>query len=85
MDLHDLKDEWSWANHLSSCRYHVGKGSAWVVGSKGRKVLWLLPNWRASNWKDVKWWHNYLALVGAHNPVPIIIKFQPHHIPPHMY
>lgn len=78
----DLKDGWSWANHFS-CRYHVKEGSVWVMDSKGRKILWLPPDWRVSGWKEVKWLGNSLALVGAHNPVPIIIKFQPHL--PHSY
>ena len=81
----DLKDGWSWANHFSSCRYHVREGSAWVMDSRGRKLLWLLPDWRASDWKEVKWQGNLLTLVGAHNPVPIIIKFQPQHLLPHSY
>lgn len=78
----DLKDGWSWANHFS-CRYHVKEGSVWVMDSKGRKILWLPPDWRVSGWKELKWLSNSLALVGAHNPVPIIIKFQPHL--PHSY
>ena len=85
VDLYDLKDGWSWANHFSSCRYHVGKGSAWVVDSKGRKPLWLLPNWRVSDWKEVRWHGNSLALVSAHNPVPIIIHFQPQHVHPYSH
>ena len=57
--------------------YHIGVGSEWVEDSKGGKLLWLPPNWRIKDLQDKRWDGDFLALVGAHHPQPIIIKFHP--------
>ena len=54
--------------------YHTGVYSGWVEDSRGSKILWLPPNWRA---EGQRWDGNFLALVGGHLPQPIIIKFEP--------
>ena len=72
-----LKDGWSWAN-LFSHGYHIGGSSGqWIVDPRGRKLLWLPPNWRAKCWEDVRWNGNFLALVDGYRPEPIIIEFFP--------
>jgi len=72
-----LQDKWSWVNLFSSCGYYVGKGSQWVVDSRGNKLLWLPPNWRALIPEEVRWDGNFLALVGGQYIIPNIIEFQP--------
>jgi len=53
--------------------YHVGQ---WVEDSRGKKLLWLPPNWRRSSWRDeLKWDANFLALIHGHYTEPIIIEF----------
>jgi len=73
-----LDSPWPWVN-LFSCGYGIqGIGSKeWVVDSKGTKLLWLPPNWRAKNVEDVKWNDNFLAFLDGQDPDPIIIQFCP--------
>jgi len=72
-----LEDGWSWAN-LFSHGYHIGSGfGQWIVDPRGRKLLWLPPNWRAKHWDSVRWNGNFLTLVGGHHPEPIVIQFYP--------
>jgi len=71
-----LEDEWSWVNAFSH-GYYIGKSRQWVVDSRGRKLLWLPPNWRVKHWEDVRWNGNFLALVNSHHQGPIIIQFNP--------
>lgn len=53
--------------------YEVRYGSGWVVDSRGKKVLWLPPNWRNRSWNRVRWGSEYLGM--AH-PEAILIEFQ---------
>ena len=74
-----LQDEWSWINLFSPCGYYVGRGSQWVVDSRGNKLLWLPPNWRTLLLGDVRREGNFLALLGRQGTMPII-EFQPWHL-----
>ena len=71
----ELQSKWSWVNLFSSCGYNVGKGTQWVVDSRGKKLLWLPPNWRALIPEEVRWEGNFLALVGGLHSIPDIIEF----------
>ena len=62
----------SWAD-LSSHGCSI-RGS-WVKDPKGSKLLWLPPNWRSQNQRDVKWNGNFLSLGEGHHPEPVIIQF----------
>ena len=75
-----LQGGWSWVNLFSSCEYYIGHGSQWVVNSRGNKLLWLPPNWRALTIEEVRWEGNFLALLGGRGPMPVIIEFQPLHL-----
>ena len=71
-----LQDEWSRDRLLRPPHgYCVGSGSEWVEDSEGGKVLWLPPSWRTEHGLGARWSGNFLALVGGHNPMPIIIEF----------
>ena len=63
-------------NFASPLGYYVGMDSGWVVDSRGSKVLWLPPNWKIQSSKGEKWDGNFLALVEAHHPEPIIIELK---------
>ena len=58
---------------LHGCR--LRRGSGWIEDRGGRKMLWLPPNWRIAHCFDARWNGNFLAFVGQHHPVPIIIVF----------
>ena len=59
----------------SSCGYSCGIDSKWVMDPRGRKMLWLPPNWRFSTWEEARWDGNFLALLHQYHPEPIIIEF----------
>ena len=71
-----LHSTWPIRRHLQSHGYRIGSGFGWVEDSRGNKLLWLPPSWRTLDGLDLKWDGNFLALLGGHNPVPIIIEFQ---------
>ena len=71
-----LDGTWPIRRHLQSNGYRIGSGFGWVEDSRGNKLLWLPPSWRTLDGLDLKWDGNFLALLGGHNPVPIIIEFQ---------
>lgn len=73
--IENLGDGWLWVNSFSSYGYCVDMDSGWVVNSRGRKILWLLPAWRIGHWMDVRWDGKFLALLNYHHSVPIIIEF----------
>ena len=79
---HNVGDGWSWINLFNPHGYNIGKGTRWITDSRGRKLLWLPPNWRPKGWWDVRWNGNFLAFVGGHHPEPIIVEFhsQPLHV-----
>ena len=56
--------------------YCIRRNSGWVVDSRGSKLLWLPPVWRAGYWDKVRWDGNFLALIISNQPEPIIIEFQ---------
>ena len=71
-------NKWSWVDIFSPCNYHIGRGSGWVMDSRSvDNILWLPLSWRTKSAHQVRWDGNFLALVGAHHPEPIIIEFQP--------
>ena len=70
-----LEDAWLLFNP-SFHEYTVEVGSAWLVDSRGRKLLWLPPNWRAVSQFNVRWNGNFLALLHNQHPEPIIIELQ---------
>ena len=76
-----LEDQWSWINLFSSHGYCVKMGSKWITNSRGSKLLWLPPAWRTERWNEVRWDGDFLALLSACHPKPIIIGFQPQSIP----
>ena len=59
----------------------IGLGSGWIEDAGGKKLLWLPPNWRVRYWWEVTFHGKFLALVGRHHPVPVIIEFQPQLLP----
>jgi len=69
------EDGWSWAGHFPR-GYRVRVGSMWVEDPRGRKLLWLPPDWRTKYAADAKWDGDFLALVKTSLPEPPIIKFQ---------
>jgi len=72
-----LEVEWSRDGLLRPPHgYCIGTGSDWVEDSRGRKVLWLPPGWRTEHGLGARWNGRFLALVGGHNPMPIIVEFQ---------
>ena len=59
----------------------VRRKSEWVEDTGGKKLLWLPPNWRVGYYTEARFDDDFLALVGGHRPVPIIIEFQPQLLP----
>jgi len=67
-----------WVIHPQSPQgYYVGAGFKWVMDSRGRKLLWIPPNWRGEDRRDVRWEGNFLAIVKGQHLGPIIIEFPP--------
>ena len=73
----DLEHGGAVFGHFSPNGYCVGEDLGWVIDSRGRRLLWLPPSWRAKIKADTRWDGNFLALLGGHNPLPIIIEFRP--------
>ena len=71
-----LKVGLPWINLFSPSGYYIGIDSGWVVDSRGRKLLWLPPHWRAKHWGEVRWEGDFLAFVGYYHQKPVIIEFQ---------
>ena len=67
----DLKDGQLAFGLYSPCGYHIGVNSWLVEDCRGRKLLWLPPNWRRGWNGDIKWDGNFLALLSSHYPEPI--------------
>ena len=61
--------------NLCSHGYNFEMGSKWIVDSRGKKLFWLPPNWRKSQWQYIRWDNNFLALIHYDHPKPIIIEF----------
>ena len=62
----------------SSYKYHIERGSWWVVDSRGTKLLWLTPAWRTELWYGVRLGGEFLASSGNHNCHlgPTVIEFK---------
>ena len=71
-----LRSEWMWANYFSLHGYHVQEDSEWIIDSEGHKLLWLPPNWRIKDWRDVRWDGKFLALIGHHHLEPLVVEFK---------
>ena len=54
--------------------YNVKGDSEWVMDSRGRKLLWLPPNWRNIYWSRVTWGGDFLAKFDFSKT--ILIEFQ---------
>ena len=55
--------------------HYIRDGFKWVVDFRGRKVLWIPPNWRGRDGHDVRWEGNSLVIVNGQHLGPIIIEF----------
>ena len=67
-------DAWPWVGLFSrGCRIW----GQWVVDSRGSKLLWLPPSWRAKRWDEARWDGSFLALLDGRYELPIIIEFCP--------
>jgi len=71
----DSKDGQLLFNRVSPYGYHIGERSQWVKDHRGKKLLWLPPNWRINGWKEFRWDGNFLALLHEHHKEPIVIEF----------
>jgi WD40 repeat protein len=66
----------TWTRCLSyGC--HIGHKFKWVVDSKGRRLLWLPPKWKAEFQEGLQWRGNFMACLGSGRPEPLIVEFQP--------
>jgi len=70
------QDGRSWDGHFP-LGYHIRDGFEWVEDPRGKKLLWLPPDWRTKCMTDARWDGDFLALVETGRPEPPIIKFQP--------
>ena len=73
-----LPDGWSFFACLPSRDgFRIGRGGRWVEDSRGRKLLWLPPNWKVRYPQDAVWEGNLLALVDCRHKEPIVIQVEP--------
>lgn len=70
----DPEDRWLSINHSPHKCCEID--SEWIVDSQGRKLLWLPPSWRLTDWEDVRLDGNFLALLHDHHPESIILELQ---------
>jgi len=70
------QDGRSWDGHFP-LGYHIRDGFEWAEDPRGKKLLWLPPDWRTKCMVDARWDGDFLALVKTSHPEPLIIKFQP--------
>jgi len=70
------QDGRSW-DGLFPLGYHIRDRFEWVEDPRGRKLLWLPPDWRTECRADARWDGDFLALVTTCHPEPLIVKFQP--------
>lgn len=68
---------WSRDGLFPPHEYCFQQESGWIEDSRGRKLLWLPPSWRMTYCLDTRWTGDFLALVDARHPEPIIVKFEP--------
>jgi len=77
------ENTWSRGGLFPPHEYCFQQESGWIEDSGGRKLLWLPPNWRMTSCLDTRWTGDFLALVDARHPEPIIVKFKPQPLLPH--
>ena len=56
-------------------RGYAATGSRWVLGSSGKRLLWLPPHWRSDGWNWM-WGGRFLALIDRELPEPVILELE---------
>ena len=56
-------------------RGYAATGGRWVLGSSGKRLLWLPPHWR-SDGRNWMWGGRFLALIDRELPEPVILELE---------